>query len=681
MELPRDPTIVPQARRYSRTFSAIQGKAFRERDQIVVEIPRIDRTYLSKNVKLYFDFDLSYQEASQTTLETIFSDLKTSSITTDARDYASSYFGYKRNSTNTAYEKVTSTNPAYAYTKPIPTFDINGPYGLINRIQVFSYLNNTLLEDVQEHDLLTAQFADFWLQRENIDVNRPYIADTATNYDYQNPMRKQPCANIFHQSSSVMVEPYVIQSFTASTTGATIVPATRSVTLNCELDLFSFLGRFSDKFVPLHNGFKIVFTLSKFTDIIKFNTLYGENTAIYKRYGLGYKATGTANAGTITVTSTSNKVALVSSYDYTGGLEVITIPDGSYSMSALATALETYSSSRFTFTSSSNQLVVTSPKSFFVSQELTTISGANLAGVSYTTDSTAFGYTLLDPSITSAYVSNLCIKGDLLEVSPELDGKVDKMVYFQSYKYQKDFFPYDDFSAGNVLYDGQRENFQRRILPDLKSITKVYVGQRPVTYTTSNGKQARGYRIKNYTKGGRLLYNKSEVCNIANDQEAWAALQNSMPMPLDTYLNFKDFTLQEDSAVGTDGNQMVIPTQSLRDMVDKSIGYTSYDQLSVGNINSWFAGYSGIASNTSGTIFTPFLQLSTLYQGRYLLAFDTRIPGATQNAVAGIDSSKNVLEYEIIPEDDVCWKVDIDVFVEHDAFIHVEPGKSTSVTF
>jgi hypothetical protein len=687
MELPRDPTIVPQARRYSRTFSAIQGKAFRERDQIVVEIPRIDRTYLSKNVKLYFDFDLSYREASQTTLQSIFSDLKgTISPNVDAaKNYASTFFGYQSDGTAN-FTKISTTNPAYAYTKPIPTFDINGAYGLINRIQVFSYLNNTLLEDVQEHDLLTAQFADFWLQKENIDVNRPYMADTATNYDYQNPMRKQPCANIFHQGSSVMVEPFLISSFAATTTTSTIVPATRSVTLKCELDLFSFLGRFSDKFVPLHNGFKVVFTLSKFTDCIKFNTLYGENTCYYRRYLQGYKVTGnTAQASiSITINSTNDKLALVSSYDPTGDLEVITIPSKTYtSIDELANGIKAVASQRYSFGTSSNKLVIASGKPFYVDFELTTCEASVGfgSGVTTGTDSTFAGYTSLDPTITSASISNLYIKGDLLEVSPEMDNKVDKMVYFQSYKYQKDFFPYEDFSSGSILNDGQRENFQRRILPDLKSITKVFVGQRPVVYPSTSSRQQLGYRIKNYTKGGRLLYNKAEVCNIANDQEAWGALQNAMSMPLDPYLNFRDFTLQEESSTGTDGNQMIIATQSLRDLVDKAVAYTSFSTTTYSNYNSWFAGFSGIASNSSGTTFSPYLQLSTLDQGRYLLAFDTRIPGAIPNSIAGIDSSKNVLEYEIIPEDDVCWKVNIDVFVEHDAFIHVEPGKSTSVTF
>jgi len=682
MELPRDPTIIPQARRYSRTFSAIQGKAFRERDQIVVEIPRIDRTYLTKNVKLYFDFDLSYQEATQTTLQNLFTDLKgtISATSSGARIYAGTFFGYT-STDGTTFTKTSTTNPAYAYTKPIPTFDINGPYGLINRIQVFSYLNNTLLEDVQEHDLLTAQFADFWLQKENIDVNRPYIADTSTNYDYQNPMRKQPCANIFHQGSSVMIEPFVIQSFSATSTTSTIVPSTKSVTLKCELDLFSFLGRFSDKFVPLHNGFKIVFTLSKFTDCIKFNTLYGENTAFYRRFLQGHKATGTDAGTTIPVAASSfnNKLALVNSYDPNGAVEIITISDFNYTPSGLATEIDKWLSLRYSVGTTGNKIVIASAKPFYIDTELTSVPG--LSGATYSTDSTFAGSTKLDPTITSASVSNLCIKGDLLEVSPELDSKVDKMVYFQSYKYQKDFFPYEDFSTGSILHDGQREPFTRRILPDLKSITKVYVGQRPVVYPSQEGRQQLGYRIKNYTRGGRLLFNKTEVCNITNDQEAWAALQNSMPMALDPYLNYNDFTLQEESSVGTDGNQMNIATQSLRDMVDKTVAYTSFGTTGSTNLSSWFAGYSGIASNSSGTTYTPYLQLSTLNQGRYLLAFDTRIPGATQNAVAGIDSSKNILEYEIIPQDDVCWKVNIDVFVEHDAFIHVDPGKSTSVTF
>jgi hypothetical protein len=118
---------------------------------------------------------------------------------------------------------------------------------------------------------------------------------------------------------------------------------------------------------------------------------------------------------------------------------------------------------------------------------------------------------------------------------------------------------------------------------------------------------------------------------------------------------------------------VIIPSAILKTAVEtawKDQSNTVYD---------WFAGFSGSANY--GTATSSYSPLSTLHQGRYLLAFDTRIPGATENSIAGIDSSKAILEYEIVPETDVCWKVNIDIFVEHDAFLHIDPGKSTSVTF
>lgn len=671
MEVPREPTVIPQARRYSRTFSAIQGKAFRENDQITVEIPRIDKTYLSKNVKLHFDFDLTYQEASQVKLSAIYADIRNGDATDASAILANNYFGRSGVVGNTTLD----SNPVFAYTKPIPTFDINGPYGLISRIQVFSYLNNTLLEDVQDHHLLTAQFTDFWLRDENMDVDRPYITDTTTTLDYQTPLRKQPCANLIPAGSTILTQPFAISSVNNLTN--TVTPATRSVSLHCELDLFSFLGRFSDKFVPLHNGFKIVFTLSKFTDAIVFNTLYGDNKVFYRRFGEYYEIICTPATST-TITLNSNDIIGLVNNSNPGTTTYYRIAANSYaSVSAFSTAISTALGLDYTVTNDGTNIYIQSKYPFsFMPFKSTADTALGLSAFNTTLayQSVGFaGFSQLDSSIVSASVSNMYIKGELLEVSPELDSKVDKMVYFQSYKYQRDFFPYDDFSNGADVADQIREPFTRRILPDLKSITKVFVGQRPVDYPTLTGRQKLGYRIKNYCKGGRLLFNKTEVCTIKNDQEAWASFSQAMPMRIDPYLNMKDFLTQEEDATGTNGNQVIIPSAILKTAVEtawKDQSNTVYD---------WFAGFSGSANY--GTATSSYSPLSTLHQGRYLLAFDTRIPGATENSIAGIDSSKAILEYEIVPESDVCWKVNIDIFVEHDAFLHVDPGKSTSVTF
>ena len=556
MELPQDPTIIPQARRYETTFAAIQGRAFQEKDQITINIPQIDKTYLTKNVKLHFKFNLKYYESTPETL--------TALVTALGNTNAQTFFSAE-------------SSTVRAFTKPIPTFDINGPYGLINRIQVYSYLNNTLLEDIPQHDLLTAQFADIWLKNDILDIDRPYIADTgpvvdqlASSYggvttSFQHMMRKQPCANIYGENTNIYSTgwngTYASNTFTRNQC---------SVTMEYSLDLFSFLGRFSDKFVPLHNGFKIVLTLNDFSKAIKFNTAYG------------------------------------------------------------------------------NCLT------FFMN------SSGNTEGI------------LLTPYLNGSTISNVYLKAELLEVSPELDDKVDKMVYTTSWKYQQDFFPYVDFTkSGTYVANVNREPFRRRILPDLRSITKVYVGQRPAFQNKTFGRQELGYRLRNYTKGGKLLFNKTEVATIASTREAWQMYQKHFVVAPDMYLRWSDFNLDEDDINGTEGNQFNVPGYSFlnRSTTEK-------------NSFAWFAGYAGIVNAAGSSVTGAFTsRYSTLSQGRFLLCFNTRIPGAVGNSVAGIDTSKAILEYELTPENDVCQKVNIDVFIEHDSFIHVDPGKSTSVTF
>lgn len=665
MELPRDPVVLPQARRYSRTFPSLQSKKFQSENQIIIEIPAIDRTYLTKDVKLYFDFDIAYQEASDATLTTIFQNLRHNlNASQEWNDYAYSFFGFENTSSG-----VQSKNPFYAYTKPYPTFDINGAYSLISRLQVYSYLNNTLLEDIPQHDLLTAQFADFWLSDNR---ERPYGAYT-DEYTQDGLIRKPPCSQIYPLDSSILEEAmridYIEISANPNTNTATVKGKTRYVTMKCQLDLFSFLGRFSDKFCPLHNGFRLVLTLTDFNNAVVFNTLYGNNQLIYKPAGDLLEAEDTLTIlnivlnGPHTFSNDNNKICLVTPTGrYTFQVPVgVTVTDQiSTVVSAINDAIQPYFGCMEA--SDDGLTIVSYDGPFYLDISKTTLIQFDrnvLKHNQYSSPSPNYlKTTTLDSKLLSATVSNVHIKADLLEVSPELDKGVDKLIYAKSYKYQKNFYPYSGFSTSNVV-DTIRPPVANEILPKLKSITKVFVGQRPIRSLTDKGFQRLGYRIKNYISSGRLLYDSSEVCNLSNNEEAWESYQTCCNYPLDFYINKTDFILDEDETIGTGGQQTRIATDGLAQRC-QNYSTNPYTQ------KEW---WSGLGS------------LSTLYQGRYLLAFDARIPGAVDNAIAGIDSSKAKLEYELKSDSTTCWKVDIDVFVEHDAFIHVDPGKTTSVSF
>lgn len=899
MELPREPTALPQARRYNRKFHAQQGKAFLQQEKVTIQIPRINHTYLTKDVKLHFDFDLSYLEASSNTWENVASDLigsfPTPATNIDGLNHVTNFFSRD----NDGVLITDNYRPINSYSKPIPTFDINGPYGLISRIQVYDYLGTTLLEDIPSHEVLTAQFADVWFTEENVDIHRPRMVD-----ETRREVRKQPCSTIFPSSydpylapisvsrfepiggwtltgtnkaypaiggkttlgsplsfssplsingtnnvfiindgfdanitfvmpqpqsfsniddlvnylngffetpygirfyatndsrlaiwkDSGIYTPYIVATSGGSTANATFgFPVTQTFfsqdvntqirilqgtkvttatiptgfyettvrlanavsnalppdftvvavgnyiqirhnrtftlddfldgstinqtlgfslggatavqspitgydiisapvkvpTLHCQVDLFSFLGRFSDKFVPLHNGFQLVLTLSDFTDAVVFNTPFGDNSLHYRRYGK-YKFVKTTDGDydglndDRIVDGTNDTLILQTSLDKTNPIKIINIPHATYSPTTLSNKITQLLSPFIVASfqpdglSDDGWFTLSSTGDFkiFSTSTLTSLLGldSELQNLESISDVDYMGYTTLDSSITSAKISSVYLDTDLLEITPDLDGQVDKMVYAQAWKYQKDFFPYQDFTTANVS-DGNRHPFVKRIIPDLKSITKVFVGQRPVIYPKSKGRQQLGFRIKNYTDSGRLLYNKTEVCSIHGAHEAYTKFKSALGKGLDDYLTMDDFETEEETAFGTNGNQLNILPEDRTTSFLVNIGDLPYATT------GWWPGLSGISQDASGNQ-TRFVQLlSTLFQGRFLLAFDTRIPGATANSIAGIDTTKSVLEYEIRSNSDTCWKVNIDVFVEHDSFIFVDPGKSTSVSF
>ena len=682
MELPREPTALPQARRYNRKFHAQQGKAFMQQDKIVIQIPRISNTYLTKDVKLHFDFDMSYLEASSTTWEAIASDLISNGFPTDDSKtllHITNYFNRKSN----GGVSDEPNRPINAYTKPTPSFDINGPYGLISRIQVYDYLGSTLLEDIPSHEVLTAQFADVWFDKENVDIDRPRQV-----VGEEKVVRKHPCSGIFPSFNLQELSPVSVKEFSEvfsnfKVQSYTIIPAPVVIpTLHCHIDLFSFLGRLSDKFVPLHNGFQLVLTLSDFTDAIAFNTPFGDNTVYYRRFNRHTKLITGNVSDSIIINSTNDMICFSTDLDVDSPFHYVEIPHNTYSRANLAIELtkllRPFVAVGIEVNGSEFYFRFESTAAFTIHETSSILSTISLStGVDHNSsyDPHFWGYHHLDSSITSAKISNVYIDSDLLEITPELDSKVDKIVYAQGWKYQKDFFPYRDFAKYNTN-DGYRTPFIRRIIPDLKSITKVYVGQRPVVYNKSTGRQRLGFRIKNYLESGRLLYNKTEVSSIESLEEAYTHFKSSLGKGLDDYLTIRDFETEEEIAYGTNGNQMkILPPENESSFLSDpfSIAYSP---------TGWWPGMRGIAQELGVNGKESFFsQLTTFDQGRFLLAFDARIPGATANSIAGIDTTKSVLEYEIKSSSDVCHKVNIDVFVEHDSFIFVDPGKSTSVSF
>jgi hypothetical protein len=124
-----------------------------------------------------------------------------------------------------------------------------GAFGLFNRIEVYDYLGGTLLEQTQNIPALVTLLGD--LDNGLMDYN----GRLQTTQGYQG-------SNI--QASATEFDAYEVRS---ANTGYTLFPGSNDISskfLSVEfcIPMLSFLGIFSDKYVPLHNGFSIDFFLN-----------------------------------------------------------------------------------------------------------------------------------------------------------------------------------------------------------------------------------------------------------------------------------------------------------------------------------------------------------------------------------------------------------------------------------
>jgi hypothetical protein len=574
MNLPQEPSKIPPVRRYQRSFYADRTKTFRGEEVVKIQIPPISKTYFTKDVKLHFDLDISYYENTTDNMQVI-ADTLTGTGTGELNLRKSITYGFF----GRAVDNTPNPNTVYFQTmsKPFPTLDINGPYGLINRIQVHDYLGTTLIEDIQSHDVLTAVMSDFMFTNDNVEIFRPEMSSEEPTFG--GAVFKPPASlpfNSVHEFEDFMMKPY---NTTITWTTAPIVEPMKPVSIpryHATLDLFSFLGKLSQKFVPLHNGFTISFTLNRFDVPIGFS-----------------------NGGNPAGVSPPNNELVGFVRGYTG---------------------------------------------------------VNGQGVPNTSESLPVYFK---PTLNEASIKNMYIKSTLIEVDQQLDDQIEKVVQCVGYKYQLDYFPNADTNEKQV-------ELTRRLLPQLKSLRRVLVGQRPRFNPSDVRKQRLGFRVKNFIDKSALLFNKSIISSIESNLEAYNALRSCYG-PIDKYLTMSDFGVEYESNSQFGDQSWLMNTMKLREFLNAI-------QI---KLNSQ-ADYSAFWFDAS----FYDREVSELYgnQGKHLLCFDCVVPGSTANTVAGIDTSSNVVEYQLKSTKGV-ESVNIDVFLEHDAFVHVDPGKATAVSF
>jgi hypothetical protein len=191
------PPSLPQARSYMfKQRSEYSEYDLKRGNKIRINIPRLQRTYLSKDSYLRFwltvDVELSGLRAA----------------------------------------------PLF--------FDRAGAFGLIDRIEVYDYLGSTLIEQIQNVPELMVMRNDLLSPIES------FNSKLQTTQGFQGSMVGVTTAS---------VEPY---EFRTANSGQELFPYYWNAGLTAAYKTFqfcipipSFLGIFSDKFVPLHNGFSL----------------------------------------------------------------------------------------------------------------------------------------------------------------------------------------------------------------------------------------------------------------------------------------------------------------------------------------------------------------------------------------------------------------------------------------
>lgn len=248
--LPRElrlgaPPTMPQARSYLFKQKSTLSE-YPEKSVIQINIPRLQRSYLSNDSYLQFTVELT----------------ATPGGVTDAA--ATAKFWNQLS--------VCLDNP--------------GAYGIIDKIEVYDYLGSTLLESTAGHGQLASLILDCMSSNTTTRKMTAYAGTgktiTAQNFDlavnYGNPTNQWvayaatyppalPATNVGVGDSTSVFGPISGQAFNfaANPTGfASLAAANTAQTVSREfsIPLFSFLGLLSPKYAPLHNGFTLQITLN-----------------------------------------------------------------------------------------------------------------------------------------------------------------------------------------------------------------------------------------------------------------------------------------------------------------------------------------------------------------------------------------------------------------------------------
>jgi hypothetical protein len=615
--LPRRPTTIPQARRFTRRFKAEGNRIFRSEDQIVVDIPPMKNTYLTKDSRLYFNMDFSFiqntkegaEALAKTLLELLVAEYKdptTGVINTDKVDqHMASFYN---NQYDAHYpipgspDQDGAPDPRNIVRNPIPCLDAAGPYTFFRSVEVYDYLGNTLLEKIDRHDLLASILVDYDLDSE-LDRIRPEIVDdyaevlgplelynlTTANdalgksdnafghWPFPPTVTRANCINLLDvnrvaylqnppRSSSKLLSPYLYMEHImdypdpypefydpATLEVRASIPLHQQVdTWQFSIQLLNFLGKGSQKFVPLHNGYRLVFKLNDPNVPIKFSL---------------------PNGGT------------VYQYDLFGKI-------------------------------------------------------ANLR---------------MFPTITDFSIRNVYLKTELLEISKELDEQVDKTVHARMTNY---------CALGRL--DAPT------IVPgNYSSATNIKIAfRRTPTNRLYDTYSELGYRTRTFVHKAQLMFDDAVHQQFDTITEMLDAMGPDFDRTIKPFSFYNVYVGDEDE-FGTGGYLYPYPPFNFRMRLAKETTFSDNPMW------FWINPQSDYRKQDFNTLFSR----SNAQSGKFLLNFDLTLNGYHKDQICGIDTTKTTVKVKVDRTTKEIEPFETDVFVEYDAIVTVTPDKYTSVSF
>lgn len=268
------PPTMPQARSYMfRQQSTLQ--TYNDGNQIQINIPRLQRSYLRKDSYLRFNVD------------------------------------------------ITETGPFLENSSNTLTLDSAGAFGFIQKIEVFDYLGSTVLESISEVPQLMALLLDMGVNiidhgtngQTSLGLEQNYSSSDSINFTHDSTSSTTPITS----TSTQMLTQNRVRSATSGMTipsygnnsSSTILTTSstyaRYYTAEFSIPLPSFLGFLSKKMVPLHNGFTILLTLAS-TDVAVFTPGKSVNTPYIQ---INSEVIDTIAAGQVTSASTVGQYCIL----------------------------------------------------------------------------------------------------------------------------------------------------------------------------------------------------------------------------------------------------------------------------------------------------------------------------------------------------------------------------------